>query len=323
MVGTQIPYRKEASGLGPQAHRQFPGWNRDSLPRTSISRKAKSVAGSKMAKWPLATVFHHDPAKQAQAFVHRDLNICQCRHDGGLCGRDCQCAAGREHSVGRSIFRCKWVAAHPRRRLRGLARQGCYGVIIGTAAVRTPRWCANAALEFPPCCGGVERPRATERSQLRRLGGELGNSTPSIARAFEDAGGSAIIYTDIARDGLLKGLNLDAPIHWRRRFSITRHCLGRPCLDHDVKAMLEPTRGNSPAHMRDARSMWGGLIAGRRCDYAWRGPHRQDVRVSRPGGRAQLLYCATRRQLPACARMFAEKQRRKFAVEVKDDCINC
>ena len=35
-------------------------------------------------------------------------------------------------------------------------------------------------------------------------------SALDIARRFEDAGVSAIVYTDIARDGMLQGLNLDA-----------------------------------------------------------------------------------------------------------------
>ena len=37
-------------------------------------------------------------------------------------------------------------------------------------------------------------------------------SALDIAKRFEDAGVAAIIYTDIARDGMLKGLNLDATI---------------------------------------------------------------------------------------------------------------
>ena len=41
-----------------------------------------------------------------------------------------------------------------------------------------------------------------------------------IARRFEDAGVAAIIYTDISRDGLLKGLNLDATIALAEAVSI-------------------------------------------------------------------------------------------------------
>ena len=41
-----------------------------------------------------------------------------------------------------------------------------------------------------------------------------------IAQRFEDAGVAAIVFTDIARDGLLKGLNLDATIALAERISI-------------------------------------------------------------------------------------------------------
>jgi len=51
-----------------------------------------------------------------------------------------------------------------------------------------------------------------------------------IARRFEDAGVAAIIFTDIARDGLLKGLNLDATIELAERISIPVIALRRFCL---------------------------------------------------------------------------------------------
>ena len=54
------------------------------------------------------------------------------------------------------------------------------------------------------------RATARSRSKAGRKRSEL--SALEIARRFEDAGVAAIIYTDIARDGMLKGLNLDATI---------------------------------------------------------------------------------------------------------------
>ena len=64
----------------------------------------------------------------------------------------------------------------------------------------------------------LSRPRrgrarcARRQGRGRRLGGTSELSALDIARRFEDAGVAAIIYTDIARDGMLKGLNLDATI---------------------------------------------------------------------------------------------------------------
>src|SRR5262249_1602697 len=61
-----------------------------------------------------------------------------------------------------------------------------------------------------------------------------------IAQRFEDAGVAAIIFTDIARDGLLKGLNLDATIALADAISIPVIASGGLASIEDVKAMLTP-----------------------------------------------------------------------------------
>ena len=61
-----------------------------------------------------------------------------------------------------------------------------------------------------------------------------------IAQRFEDAGVAAIIFTDIARDGLLKGLNLDATIELADRISIPVVASGGLASIEDVRAMLMP-----------------------------------------------------------------------------------
>jgi phosphoribosylformimino-5-aminoimidazole carboxamide ribotide isomerase len=61
-----------------------------------------------------------------------------------------------------------------------------------------------------------------------------------IARRFEDAGVAAIIYTDISRDGLLKGLNLDATIALADAISIPVIASGGLASLDDIKALLTP-----------------------------------------------------------------------------------
>jgi phosphoribosylformimino-5-aminoimidazole carboxamide ribotide isomerase len=77
-------------------------------------------------------------------------------------------------------------------------------------------------------------------------------SALDIARRFEDAGVAAIIYTDIARDGLLKGLNLDATIALADAIAIPVIASGGLASIADVQALLEPR----------AKKL-GGAIAGR------------------------------------------------------------
>ncbi len=94
--------------------------------------------------------------------------------------------------------------------IEGWLGKGVDRVIIGTAAVRDPALVQEAARQFPGRVavgldardGKVAVEGWAETSELTAL---------DIARRFEDAGVAAIIYTDIARDGMLKGLNSTPP----------------------------------------------------------------------------------------------------------------
>jgi len=82
-------------------------------------------------------------------------------------------------------------------------------VILGTVALRDPALVRSAAKEFGGCIavgidardGRVAVEGWLETSDVRAV---------DVARTFEEAGVSALIYTDIARDGMLSGPNLDA-----------------------------------------------------------------------------------------------------------------
>ena len=90
-------------------------------------------------------------------------------------------------------------------------------------------------------------------------------SALEIARRFEDAGVSAIIYTDIARDGLLQGLNLDATIALAEAISIPVIASGGLASIDDIKAHARAARAaSSKAPSPAARSMTGGSIRRRR-----------------------------------------------------------
>jgi phosphoribosylformimino-5-aminoimidazole carboxamide ribotide isomerase len=73
-----------------------------------------------------------------------------------------------------------------------------------------------------------------------------------LARRFEDAGVAAIVYTDIARDGVLKGLNLEATAELARAVRIPVIASGGLASIDDVRALLGPEY-----------AMLEGAIAGR------------------------------------------------------------
>jgi len=123
--------------------------------------------------------------------------------------------------------------------IEGWLDKGVDRVIIGTAAVRDPALVKEAAKTFPKRVavgldardGKVATQGWAETSELTAL---------ELARRFEDAGVAAIIYTDIARDGLLKGLNLEATIALAEATSVPVVASGGLASIDDVKALLEP-----------------------------------------------------------------------------------
>jgi phosphoribosylformimino-5-aminoimidazole carboxamide ribotide isomerase len=80
-----------------------------------------------------------------------------------------------------------------------------------------------------------------------------------LARAFADSGAAAIIFTDIARDGLLKGLNLDATIELAEHISIPVIASGGLASIEDVKALLT-FRANKLAGAIVGRALYDGRL---------------------------------------------------------------
>ena len=136
---------------------------------------------------------------------------------------------------------------------KGIAR-----VIIGTAAVRDPKLVKDAARAYPGRVavgldardGKVAVEGWAETSQV---------TAQEIAGRFEDAGVAAIIFTDIARDGLLKGLNLEATIELAENISIPVIASGGFASIEDVKALLAP-RAKKLAGAIAGRALYDGRL---------------------------------------------------------------
>jgi len=199
-----------------------------------------------------ATVFNLDPAAQASAFAAQGFEYLHVVDlDGAFAGKPVNAqavermlkAVSMPVQLGGGIRELNTVQAWLD---KGIAR-----VIIGTAAVRDPALVKRAAKTFPGRVavgldardGKVAVEGWAETSEVTAL---------QIAKRFEDAGVAAIIFTDIARDGLLKGLNLDATIELAENISIPVIASGGLASIEDVKALLTP-RANK----------LGGAIAGR------------------------------------------------------------
>ena len=192
-----------------------------------------------------ATVFHCDPAMQAQAFEtqgFKHLHVVDL--DGAFAGKPMNVAAVER--ILKAVSMCVQLGGGIRdmATVEAWLGKGVNRVIIGTAAVRNPALVKEAAKNFPGKVavgldardGKVAVQGWAETSELSAL---------DIARRFEDAGVAAIIYTDIARDGLLKGLNLDATIALADAITGIEMASARAIVASQLMPLSRPSRAMS------------------------------------------------------------------------------
>jgi phosphoribosylformimino-5-aminoimidazole carboxamide ribotide isomerase len=86
-------------------------------------------------------------------------------------------------------------------------------------------------------------------------------SALDIARRFEDAGVAAIIYTDVSRDGMLKGINWEATIALANAISIPVIASGGLASIDDVRKLTEP-RARKLEGAITGRALYDGRLDG-------------------------------------------------------------
>jgi phosphoribosylformimino-5-aminoimidazole carboxamide ribotide isomerase len=187
-----------------------------------------------------ATVFSDDPAAQAQAFVDQGfewLHVVDL--DGAFAGKPMNGSAvnailgriGIPVQLGGGI--------RDMRTVEGWLGKGIARVIIGTAAVRDPGFVREAARLFP----GKVAVGIDAKDGLVAVEGWAQTSTltaEDLGRRFEDAGVAAIVYTDIARDGVLKGLNIPMTLALARSVSIPVIASGGLASMADIERLTAP-----------------------------------------------------------------------------------
>ncbi|MGO4282776.1 1-(5-phosphoribosyl)-5-[(5-phosphoribosylamino)methylideneamino]imidazole-4-carboxamide isomerase [Bosea sp. TAB14] len=167
-----------------------------------------------------ATIFNDDPAAQAATFEAQGF---QWLHvvdlDGAFAGKPMN-AAAVEAILKRVAFPVQLGGGiRDMKTVAGWLDKGIRRVIIGTAAVRDPGFVREAAKAFP----GQVAVGIDARDGFVAVEGWAETSTLAAAdlgKRFEDAGVAAIVYTDIARDGMLQGINWDGTIALAKAVSI-------------------------------------------------------------------------------------------------------
>ncbi|MGU3538240.1 1-(5-phosphoribosyl)-5-[(5-phosphoribosylamino)methylideneamino]imidazole-4-carboxamide isomerase [Methylobacterium sp. A54F] len=187
-----------------------------------------------------AVVFNDDPGAQARIFEDQGfpwLHVVDL--DGAFAGAPMNAAA-----VDAILARVKIPVqlgggVREMRTLEAWLEKGVARVIIGTAAVRDPAFVREAARRHPGRIAvGIDAKDG--RVAVEGWAKTSSMTAEELGRRFEDAGVAAIIYTDIARDGILKGLNIGMTLALAQAVTIPVIASGGLASIEDVHRLLEP-----------------------------------------------------------------------------------
>jgi phosphoribosylformimino-5-aminoimidazole carboxamide ribotide isomerase len=206
----------------------------------AIDLKNGECVRLKLGEMSQATVYNTDPAAQARTFEEQGfewLHVVDL--DGAFAGTSVNGAAveailratKNPVQLGGGIRSMEQIEAWFD---KGLAR-----VILGTVAVRNPQLVREACAAFPGRIavgidargGRVAVEGWAETSDL---------TAEELAKRFEGAGVAAIIYTDIDRDGVLKGINWESTIALANAVNIPVIASGGLASMADIERMIQP-----------------------------------------------------------------------------------
>jgi phosphoribosylformimino-5-aminoimidazole carboxamide ribotide isomerase len=206
-----------------------------------------------------ATVFNRDPAEQARIFAAQGFQYLHLVDlDGAFAGRPMNAAAVERILAAVQIPVQLGGGIRDRATIEAWLGKGVTRVIIGTAAVRNPALVKEAAGAFPGrIVVGLDARDGKVAVDGWAATSEL--SAFELARRFEDAGVAAIVYTDVARDGMLKGLNLDATVALADAVSIPVIASGGLASIDDVRALLA-ARAQKLAGAIVGRALYDGRL---------------------------------------------------------------
>jgi len=225
----------------------------------AIDLKGGQVVRLKRGEMDQATVYADDPGAQARAFIEAGFAwVHVVDLDGAFAGRPANAGAVRDILAAvpgarvqlgggiRSMAVAEaWLAA-------GVSR-----IILGSAAVKDPDFARTAcrafagrvALGIDARGGMVATEGWAETSDV---------SAADLAKRFEESGAAAVIYTDIARDGMLGGVNVEATAALARAVSLPVIASGGVAGVEDLAALRAAGAGIEGAVI--GRALYDGRI---------------------------------------------------------------
>ena len=206
----------------------------------AIDLKDGQCVRLKLGDMEQATIFNDNPAAQARRFEAQgfewlhlvDLN-------GAFEGRPVNGRAVEE------ILKAIAIPVQLGGGIRDLATiehwlsRGVTRVILGTIALRNPDIVREACKEFP---GEIVVGIDAKAGHVAVEGwGESSTLTAiELGKRFEDVGVSAIVFTDIDRDGILKGINFEKTLELANSVNIPVIASGGLASIKDIERLLEP-----------------------------------------------------------------------------------
>ena len=206
----------------------------------AIDLKDGQCVRLKLGDMAQATVFNDNPAAQAKSFEAQgfewlhlvDLN-------GAFEGRPVNGKAVE------AILKAISIPVQLGGGIRDLATiehwlsRGVTRLILGTIALRNPKIVSEACKEFPgKIVVGIDAKAG--RVAVEGWGESSSLTAIELAQCFEDVGVSAIIFTDIDRDGILKGINFEKTLELAKAVNIPIIASGGLASIADVQRLLEP-----------------------------------------------------------------------------------
>jgi phosphoribosylformimino-5-aminoimidazole carboxamide ribotide isomerase len=206
-----------------------------------------------------ATVYGDDPAAQAKAFEAAGAEwIHVVDLDGAFAGAPRN--AGAVTAIVRAVGAKVEVGGGIRdlERIKAYLDAGAARVILGSAAVRDPDLVAKAAAAFPgKVAVGIDA--VGGKVAVQGWAEVTDVDAAGLARRMGSQGACAIIYTDIDRDGMQSGVNLEATREVAKAAGVPVFASGGVATLDDVRALL-PLAADGVAGVVTGRAVYEGTL---------------------------------------------------------------
>jgi phosphoribosylformimino-5-aminoimidazole carboxamide ribotide isomerase len=206
----------------------------------AIDLKGGQCVRLRLGDMAQATVFNDDPAAQARSFEAQGFSWLHLVDlDGAFAGKPVNASAVEAILNSVTIPVQLGGGIRDLKQIEAWLARGIRRAILGTVALRNPDLVREACRKFPGRIAvGIDAKGGKVAVEGWAETSEM--SAIELARRFEDAGVAAVIFTDVDRDGVLMGLNIEATLALARATQIPVIASGGLASLADIRRLLEP-----------------------------------------------------------------------------------